>query len=901
MSNMVKNKTAMVLYQIEESLGNFVINKGDIEKFSTGTIDNIHKRESDKGKNFDRNSIKNIVEATYLNELFSLAIDLVKDSSLEDSIDYLYLLFHNLDIYEVRNSISHPNKPFWDCYWYRIATIASDPVNEILGFEEVKKALVSAENGLLTDPPEEWLNQIIWQIPNNLPSSFDHSLTGLLGREKELKELNRYIESQRINTIAIVAPGGFGKTALVLDFLNNIISQPKYNRYVNAVLYTTMKTEKLTLKGVKNLDAVETIEELKTSIINSINSIYDENYTNFEKITEDYSNKKIILCIDNLETLLRDNIDNFEEFNMTLPHNWKVIVTSRVVISNATIISLEGLKEKSSIHLARSYFSKRGGKLENNKMYEEVSKKCFFNPLAIRLTIDLIITGSAVPNSINIANKEIAEFSYNNLISTLSITAIKILETIFVENLSTRMSLCELLGLTLDEISSTIGELSNTSLISRKSTEQDEIYSLSDSVKDLLIISPRNIEIRNSVQDSINKRRTLSQEIDIKQDKQDLPEWHLNYIPKETTENLKIIISEVNKDIKKAEKNSNIAIKLYKKMKETHHFYKNDVIFNRTYGRVLEELKDYRQAENYYKKAIEICPTEIIARFLLAQLNHKIKNYQEASKIYSELINQGWTKEDSSNLAFGKSIFNGYFLALLYTGNYETVLEKTTKWKDSKHYRGVLGTYRASAWKRKTEKIVDTDPKTVVESLINAKRILNDVFKNNGYFKTANKQALKIMKEIEYCFSRKEYLENFPIEGEELFKFIADNINQVNGQNENITKELITKLSVIELKENPFKKEQWHVIINENDFSDEPDNNRYTRVIITHRLKDTATFIFAKDNKGESYFLHYENFEKRNWKEWCNLSLGTMLDIKPEKNKKEAGKSKNASEIYIIE
>ena len=138
------------------------------------------------------------------------------------------------------------------------------------------------------------------------------------------------------------------------------------------------------------------------------------------------------------------------------------------------------------------------------------------------------------------------------------------------------MSLCELLGLTLDEISSTIGELSNTSLISRKSTEQDEIYSLSDSVKDLLIISPRNIEIRNSVQDSINKRRTLSQEIDIKQDKQDLPEWHLNYIPKETTENLKIIISEVNKDIKKAEKNSNIAIKLYKKMKETHHFYKND-------------------------------------------------------------------------------------------------------------------------------------------------------------------------------------------------------------------------------------------------------------------------------------------------------------------------------------
>lgn len=62
-----------------------------------------------------------------------------------------------------------------------------------------------------------------------------------------------------------------------------------------------------------------------------------------------------MLCIDNLETLLRDSHEKFEELNYSLPANWRVLVTSRVTISNATILSLEALKEKSAIHLARIY------------------------------------------------------------------------------------------------------------------------------------------------------------------------------------------------------------------------------------------------------------------------------------------------------------------------------------------------------------------------------------------------------------------------------------------------------------------------------------------------------------------------------------------------------------------
>lgn len=121
MSSELRRKTAMVLHQIEESLGNFVLSEGNINNLSAESRENIHKREADKGRVFNKDSIKDIVEATYLDELFGFALDITKDSSTLDSINYLYSLFHHLDIYEIRNAVSHPNRPFWDCYWYRVA------------------------------------------------------------------------------------------------------------------------------------------------------------------------------------------------------------------------------------------------------------------------------------------------------------------------------------------------------------------------------------------------------------------------------------------------------------------------------------------------------------------------------------------------------------------------------------------------------------------------------------------------------------------------------------------------------------------------------------------------------------------------------------------------------------
>ena len=903
MSNEIKRKTTMLLHQIEEALGSFVLNNGDINSLNLDSLENIHQREVDKGRVFNRKSIKDVVEATYLDELFGFALDIAHDSSIIDSINYLYSLFHHLDIYEIRNAISHPNRPFWDCYWYRVAAVASDPVNEILGLSEVKAALESAEAGVITDPPEDWLAKVIWQIPNNLPEQFDHGLTGLIGRSKELQELKKFISNPRVNTIALVAPGGAGKTALALDLLNTIVSTPSFSKTLDSVIFITMKTEKLTSEGVISLDSIETMEELRNNILESINHIYDESFSDFDEAKEAMGDEKILLCIDNLETLLREKQDSFEELNYQLPPSWQVLVTSRISISNATILSLEALKEKSAIHLARTYLAKRGGASLDEGAYTQLTKGCFYNPLAIRLTIDLIVTGRDIPNSLNVANKEIAEFSYNNLIGALSENAVAILETIFVETVSTRLSLCELLNKSIDEISSAIGELSKTSLISRISSEQGESYKLSDSVRDLLLVSPRNIKIRSKVQDAIHRRRNLSNEIDIRQNEKKMPRWHSDYIPSETNHNLKILITDVNSGIKKSKRNTDIAVGLFRKLKDSKSIYEGNALYHKSFGQILEVLKDYNSAEEQYKLAISSDKDNPVPYYLLARLYHSTKRFDDASNAYEKLIDMGWAGEDANIIDFGKSIYGGYFLALLFSGQYEQVFEKTKKWKDAGPYRATLGTYRAGAWKRKMEGLVNDRHDETVDALVRASRILSDVFRSEGYSRTANSQAIKIFKEIEFCFSRTAYCQKHPEEGSELFKFVHDNIFEISQLNS--TKpldDLIEKFTVLSLSGNPFGASSLNSSnVNSFDFSDDKEIglSGLISVQITNRPRDKASFLFSRDVNSQDYFLHYDNFKDGGWRNWCQLSIGQKLNVIPG-DKLDNGKAINAKEIYLV-
>lgn len=258
-------KTAMIVYELESSLGNYVIDNEAIHTIPDSSIDSIVNRESLKGNSISKSNLNLIVEASYLDEIFNFAINITENSSFHSYMIELKQLCCILGIFDIRNAVSHPNRPFPDCYWFRAATIASDPLIEKLNLTSVRNALNSAIEENLNTPPDEWLYNVHWAIPNTLPTTFDHEITGLLGRDKEFKDLENVLSKKRNNLVAIVAPGGIGKTALVLQYLKDLSLNPLWTNKLSSIIFCTLKNEKLTANGIEAIDAISGIEQINVS------------------------------------------------------------------------------------------------------------------------------------------------------------------------------------------------------------------------------------------------------------------------------------------------------------------------------------------------------------------------------------------------------------------------------------------------------------------------------------------------------------------------------------------------------------------------------------------------------------------------------------------------------------
>ncbi|MGD6904945.1 hypothetical protein [Pseudomonas aeruginosa] len=908
-----RRKAAMVLHDIEASLGDFILDTEiHTENFPEEVIQGIIKREQEKDRFVDASKPRDVIEATYLDELFQILLEITKDTSTNKFIERLRQQFIIHGIYEIRNIISHPNRQFIDHHWYKVASLASDPVIDILGMTQVKRSLAAAENGEIIDPPEDWFQKKIWEIPNNLPANFEHAITGLVGRQKEASDLLGLIKNQRINNIAIVAPGGIGKTSLVLDLLASHVKIPEAKNYFDSCIFATLKTEKLTASGVVKLDAVETIQELKSLIKVEAERIFSETFDDFEDLCAKKGKDKVLLFIDNLETLLIDSQQDFHDFNNNLPPAWRLLVTSRIAINNASIVTLEPLKPKSATHLARVYLGRKGGDAVDEEVLADIARQCHFNPLAIRLTIDLYISGKEIPSSINVANKEIASFSFSNLIDNLKEESVKILEALFVTQNCSRATLCEILNLSREDVAQGVSELSNTSLIARETSDAGESYTLSDSIRELLLVNTRNIIIREKIQEEITKRITLSKQIEANQIKQSIPEYHWEYIPKEINPNLKLLLAELNKSTTKLQIRNDKAASLHRAFKESEYLYEEFSVFNRGYGRVLEALKANELAILKYKKAIEQNVDDPSSKLLLAMLYHKCGQYESAHALYEELMDAGWGVDKDGDASIAYLTINGFYLSLLYDHKYDEILEHTKKWKDSEAFRGLIGTYRATAWKRKSENLTNSDPIAAAKYLTSSMRILDDVFQRDGYIKPACIQAKNIFNEIAYFLKGRNSQATSEFAAESLGfinRHLTNTVEHVSYSGDDFIVSLIEKLSKIEAPDNPFKKKFWLDICEGGDYEgvdiNEIEQKGLAIISVTRIPKGKNngpnTFIFGADSSGGEFFLHFDQLRNGSWRNWAALKPGEKLAVKPDQKPLQSNRASTVLDIYLVD
>ena len=904
--NLFRRKTAMLLHEIEIEIGNLVLENQDLLKRETEVQD----------QNIVTLTTKDLVEQSYLDGLFQLIAPVAKGTSLEPEITSLRNFFINNGIFHIRNIIAHPNRPFHINYWYKVASLASEPIIDILGLTKIQKTLLAAEQGSIMDPPDDWILNIFSKLPNNIPERFEHSITGLIGRNETVTSLKNSLINKldrRSLTVSLVAPGGNGKTAIVLETLQKIVDDYSTKDHFDACIYVTLKQEELTDEGIKPLNAAQSVTELEKEITEILNDLLDTEYETFEQLKQSEENKKFILCIDNLETLLISNQGEFNDFLSDIPLTWKILITSRISIENSKIIKVKDLKKQDAVQLARAYLIKRTGGLSEHKIDEnklkQIAEMCFLNPLAIRLTIDLYLKGGSIDSSIQYANKEIAQFSFRNLIDSLSEDAIKILECLYIKPNSTRIDLRDILNLSEDEIAESIQQLSNTSLITRKTDDESETYRLGESIANLLLSNPRNIEIRGKIQTDIAHRARAIAANAEQQKRLGISKNSINYIDETLPSSLKIILMELNKKVKhwkNKKTNPQQLANLLELFQRNERDCKHIPEFHIGYGRLLNEMNAFSRAIKQFEKALQLNPNLIIAKYFLAISYFLQHNANKSAQLFEELF-----LDENKPSELHEYITDYLFRSLMYSNNFERTLELTKEWKNSK-FRGIEGSYRARAIKASVENI-DEIPERA-KGISRAVATLNDVLRNHGYIKCACFQVRNICNEIAMLLlTRSEYRKC--TNSVEWFDFIRNHVPEIKdylsypNRDCNFLINFIEKMYLSSTK-NPFKTDYWGSFLNEFKPKNKKSaitqqlSNKHIVVTVERQLKvgdKIREFVFAHSDDQTRFFVHLNALVGENLHSWKELNTGSKLAIIPDWDNVQDGKDVVAKEGFILE
>lgn len=350
-----------------------------------------------------------------------------------------------------------------------------------------------------------------------------------IGRTKYLDDLYFKLLNANNRIIQIDGIGGIGKTTFVHYFTTRLIENKTFKNEFDFIIWTSSKRNKYTPTGIKDLtEFISNYTDLLKDIYDfiSINSLEEENDNyDTEEIVKDFLTKnKVLLIVDNLETLNDKDLINFLEH---FPIKSKAILTTRETLGDFFMsrINLNGfeLENEYPEFLSSQFnlFSGNGSGDFNDLYGKHIDKLYEYTkgmPLAGQLITHQLSSGTPITNVLkNLKNgkayEDILKFCFQGTIDKLSIierTLLYVFSLSEKEDLLTLDDLKYISNYSSDDIGlEAIPKLTKTSLCLIQKKENGEIgYSIPHLAK---IYSKQFLFLENE-QTIIDKYDTFIQE-----------------------------------------------------------------------------------------------------------------------------------------------------------------------------------------------------------------------------------------------------------------------------------------------------------------------------------------------------------------------------------------------------
>lgn len=344
-------------------------------------------------------------------------------------------------------------------------------------------------------------------VQNNLPIP-DFEDTGFIGRSDDVKRIINACYNGPYPVLSIIGDGGLGKTALALRVAYSIINDPDCP--FELVIWVSSKTTRISNSEFEQIaNAIRTSKELFSAISDYL---YQGSENTVENILEYMREFKILLIIDNLETILDKDVN---DFLLNIPGGGsKILITSRIGLGGAVLpIKLPPMNSGEASKLLRSYSRFRGVSrlVGSNTTEEEVKDYCAKmgnNPGFIKWFVSTVYSGKT-PEEVFASSELFLNFCMSNVYNYLSSSTIDILNV--MQYSLKQLNLSEIAFLSAknpDVVKMAVQQLISTNMVFmlRDNDTQETLFCISEFAKSYLDKThPLNVNKSRRIQTRINK------------------------------------------------------------------------------------------------------------------------------------------------------------------------------------------------------------------------------------------------------------------------------------------------------------------------------------------------------------------------------------------------------------